>query len=80
MKLKSVKLNFIYLSLYKMLELLLPLVTSPLLSRRLGAEALGIYSYTYSIVSLFVVIAELGFYRYGSVSYTHLTLPTILLV
>ena len=65
MKLKSVKLNFIYLSLYKMLELLLPLVTSPLLSRRLGAEALGIYSYTYSIVSLFVVIAELGFYRYG---------------
>lgn len=65
MKLKSVKLNFIYLSLYKMLELLLPLVTSPLLSRRLGAEALGIYSYTHSIVSLFVVIAELGFYRYG---------------
>lgn len=65
MKLKSVKLNFIYLSLYKMLELLLPLVTSPLLSRRLGAKALGIYSYTYSIVSLFVVIAELGFYRYG---------------
>ena len=48
-----------------MLELLLPLITSPLLSRRLGAEALGAYTYTYSIVSLFVMYAELGSYRYG---------------
>lgn len=61
-KLKS---NFIYATAYKMLELLLPLITSPLLSRRLGAEALGAYTYTYSIVSLFVMYAELGSYRYG---------------
>lgn len=61
-KLKS---NFVYATAYKMLELLLPLITSPLLSRRLGAEALGTYTYTYSMVSLFVMYAELGSYRYG---------------
>lgn len=61
----GVKRNFIYLSAYKVLEMLLPMITSPLLSRRLGASALGIYTYTYSIVSVFVMFAELGVYRYG---------------
>lgn len=61
----KLKKNFIYLSLYKILEMLLPMITSPLLSRRLGAEALGTYSYTYSIVSIFAVIAQLGIYNYG---------------
>lgn len=61
----SIKSNFIFLSVYKLFEMLLPLITSPILSRRLRAESLGIYSYSYSIVSIFVVVAELGFYRYG---------------
>lgn len=47
------------------MEMLLPMITSPLLSRRLGADALGIYTYNYSIVSMFAVVAELGCYRYG---------------
>lgn len=61
----KLKKNFIYLSLYKILEILLPMITSPLLSRRLGAEALGIYSYTYSAASIFGIIAQLGVYNYG---------------
>lgn len=65
MSMKSIKKNFFYLSAYKMLEMLLPMITSPLLSRRLGAEALGTYTYVYSIVSFFVTVAELGVYRYG---------------
>lgn len=61
----SVRKNFVYASIYKILELLLPLVTSPILSRRLGAGALGIYSYSYAIAALFTLVAELGSYRYG---------------
>lgn len=61
----SVKKNFIYLSMYKLFEMLLPMITSPILSRRLGATSLGIYTFNYSIVSMFVVVAELGCYRYG---------------
>lgn len=61
----SLKKNFLYLSAYKMLEMLLPMVTSPLLSRRLGAGALGTYTYISSIVIFFTTVAELGVYRYG---------------
>ena len=61
----KLKKNFVYLSLYKMLEMILPMITSPLLSRRLGAESLGTYSYSYSIVSIFAIIAQLGVYNYG---------------
>jgi O-antigen/teichoic acid export membrane protein len=61
----NVKKNFLFLSLYKVLEMLLPMITSPLLSRRLGAESLGEYTFYYSIVSMFIVVAELGCYRYG---------------
>ena len=61
----KIKKNFIYLSIYKLLEMLLPLITSPLLSRRLGAASLGAYSYTYSVAIIFTVIAQLGIYNYG---------------
>lgn len=61
----NIKKNFIYLMIYKMFEFLLPLMTSPLLARRLGAESLGIYIYVYSIASIFIIIGELGLYRYG---------------
>lgn len=61
----KIKSNFIYATAYKMLEIMLPIITSPLLSRKLGADSLGTYSYTYSIAALFVMFAEMGSYRYG---------------
>jgi O-antigen/teichoic acid export membrane protein len=61
----SIRKNFIFLSLYKVFELLLPFLTSPLLARRLGAEAFGIYTYIDAVVSFWVVFAELGVFRYG---------------
>lgn len=45
--------------------MILPLITSPILSRALGANGLGVYSYTTTILNYFVLIANLGIYRYG---------------
>ena len=44
----------------------MPLITSPYISRVLGAEAIGIYSYTYSIAYYFVMFAMLGISNYGN--------------
>lgn len=66
MKNESIKANIIYQSGYQILTILLPMLTSPYIARILGADGIGIYSYTYSIVSYFVMIAKLGLHNYGN--------------
>lgn len=61
----KLKNNMIYQILYQLLSVIIPLITSPYLSRVLGAEGLGIYSYSYSIVSYFMLFALLGVATYG---------------
>lgn len=63
---KSVKQNFIYNLAYQVLTFLTPLITTPYLSRVLGAEKLGVYSYSYSIAYYFVLFAMLGLNNYGN--------------
>lgn len=63
---KDVKKNVIYNTLYQILILIIPLVTLPYVSRILGAEGIGIYSYTYSIVNYFMIVALLGMNKYGN--------------
>lgn len=60
------KKNFIYNILYQMLILIIPLITMPYVSRTLGADGIGIYSYTYSIAYYFMIIAMLGLNNYGN--------------
>ena len=62
----SVKANVVYQMIYEVLVLALPLITSPYISRVLGAEKIGIYSYTYSIVYYFGIVAQLGVKNYGN--------------
>lgn len=62
----SLKQNFIYNIVYQILILILPLITVPYVSRVLGVENIGIYSYTYSIISYFMLIGLLGINNYGS--------------
>lgn len=62
----SVKKNFLYQSAYEILVIILPLITSPYISRVLGPENLGIYSYTYSIAYYFSLFASLGIKYYGN--------------
>ena len=62
---KSITKNYIYNMVYQVLILVLPLVTTPYLSRVLGAEGIGIYSYTYAIVTYFILFGSLGVAMYG---------------
>lgn len=62
----SVKKNFIYQSIYQILIIILPFITAPYISRVLGKENVGIYSYTNTIAYYFVVFAMLGFEQYGN--------------
>lgn len=61
----TIKTNFVYQIAYRILTILTPLITSPILSRALGAEKLGVYSATLALVSYFMLIAMLGAENYG---------------
>ncbi|EMF0152770.1 oligosaccharide flippase family protein, partial [Enterococcus hirae] len=62
----NLKTNFIYNSAYQMLSMIVPLVTTPYISRVLGADGVGIYSYNYSIAAYFVMFILLGLNNYGN--------------
>lgn len=62
----NIKINFIYNVIYQLLLIVLPLITTPYISRVLGAEKIGIYSYTFSVANYFVLFAMLGVKKYGN--------------
>lgn len=62
----SIKKNVVLSTAYQMLLLFLPLITAPYISRVLGVDGVGIYSYTYSIQTYFAMFAALGTASYGS--------------
>lgn len=51
---------------YQGLTLVFPFITTPLVSRALGVENIGIYSYTYSIANIFMLAGMLGISNYGN--------------
>ena len=57
--------NYLYNLGYQILMMVLPLITTPYLSRVLKADGVGKYNYAYSIVSVAVIIAQLGSGMYG---------------
>lgn len=65
MKNKSITKNYIYNLIYQILVLILPLITTPYISRVLGAENIGIYSFTLSISAYFILFGSLGIALYG---------------
>ena len=62
---KSITKNYIYNVMYQLLIIILPIITTPYLSRVLGAENIGIYSYTLSIVTYFILFGSLGVAMYA---------------
>lgn len=65
MERKSIVKNYIYNLFYQIIILILPLITTPYISRTLGAEAIGIYSFTYSVATYFILFGSLGVSWYG---------------
>lgn len=61
----NLKLNYILNTAYQVLQLVVPLITTPYISRTLGANGIGIYSYTYSIISYFMLFAVMGTSTYA---------------
>lgn len=62
---RSVKINYIYSTFYQILSIILPLATTPYISRVLSVDSIGVYSFTGSIVSYFVLISSFSFQTYG---------------
>lgn len=63
---KSENKNFLYNVAYQIIIYLFPLATVPYISRVLGVDNIGIYSYTYSIVNCLMLFAMLGISNYGN--------------
>ena len=61
----NIKKNFGYQIAYRILTVITPLITSPIVSRALQADKLGVYSATYAYADYFVLLAMLGVASYG---------------
>lgn len=61
----SVKSNFLYNTIFQVAILIIPFVTTPYVSRVLGAENIGKYSYASAMVTYFTLLAALGTATYG---------------
>ena len=62
----SIKKNFAYQMIYEVLIIILPFITSPYIARVIGADGLGVYSFSYSVAYYFVLFSMLGLKNYGN--------------
>ena len=64
-KKSSIKKNYAYNLAYQIVALLTPLLVTPYLSRVLTSAGVGQYSFSFSIVTYFILFANLGFTYYA---------------
>lgn len=62
---KKVFKNYIYNVIYQVIVVLAPIITTPYISRVLGATNIGVFSYVQSIATYFVLFGALGSSLYG---------------
>lgn len=58
--------NYIYNTSYQVLQLIVPLITTPYIARVLRADGIGKYSVSFTIAEYFVMFGLLGMASYGS--------------
>lgn len=61
----SIKSNYIYNLIYQVVNLTIQVITLPYLTRVIGSNGIGIYSYTTAIVTIFTILGALGINMYG---------------
>lgn len=61
----SIKKNYIYNTLLQITNVLYPLITFPYVSRVIGPEGIGKFSFIMSIVQYYILFAALGISAYG---------------
>ena len=62
----NLKKNILFNFAYQILALILPFITAPYLSRTIGAEGVGVFSFSQSIALYFTYITLLGLSNYGN--------------
>ena len=62
---KSITKNYLFNLINQILLIIIPIITTPYVSRVLGADGVGKYSFSNSIASYFVIFASLGFMYYA---------------
>lgn len=58
--------NFIFQSLFQLVAILVPIITTPHLCRTIEAAGIGDYSYTYTVGTYFAMFCLLGMNTYGN--------------
>lgn len=64
-KIKKIGASYVYNLLNQLFALITPIVTTPYVARVLLSDGVGRYSFSYSIVSIFVLFSALGFGIYA---------------
>ena len=66
------KQNIIYNFIYHIFLIVVPLITTPYVTRRLGADGIGEYGFEYSVACYFALFIKLGLSNYGNrvIAYT----------
>jgi O-antigen/teichoic acid export membrane protein len=62
---KSLKKNYLYNLSYQILQIIIPIITAPYVSRVLTVEGIGVQSFTHSVASYFLLFGVLSIGLYG---------------
>ncbi len=60
------KKNYIYNVIYRLSICILPLIVTPYVARVLGAEQVGVYSFSSTVACYFIMLGKLGLDNYGN--------------
>lgn len=62
----KLKKNLVINVSYQLVVVLIPLILAPYVARTIGAEGVGVYSYSYSVAAFFALFGMLGVANYGN--------------